>query len=243
MLTYRDGDGLVCIGQAAHSWVSGQLIRRWGNEAVAAPAPLAEVCLGAEQHDIGMADWDRRPELNPDTGYPISFLDLPRETHLELWTAAPEKILTQSPYAALLVSMHGHALFRDREPTPGIERYLHAQEAFQQDLIERLGEDPDRARRNQQLVGAADFLALVGLIEEWAPGDASVDGLDIRVDVAGTRTVTVDPWPFADDGEITLAYPGRRLTEPSGTPTELHERLAAAPWVHVGVTWRAQWRY
>lgn len=48
--------------------------------------------------------------------------------------------------------------------------------------------------------------------------------------------MTVDPWPFAADA-ITLNYPGRRLTERSATEPELHARLAAAPWVGVGVTW------
>lgn len=237
MLLYRDDDGaIVCVGQAAHSWVSGQLARRWGNERFPAPEPLAEVCLGAEQHDIGMAEWDRRPELDPETGHPVSFLDLPVTTHIALWTDAPDKILSQSPYAALLVSMHGHALFAKRRPTPEIRRYMREQEDLQRDLLERIGEDPERARRNQRLVWAVDFLALVGLIPEWAPEEQEPPGGTIRVDIAGTRHVTVDPWPFETD-RIEIAYPGRRLTEPSATVAELHGRLARAPWVHVPVTW------
>lgn len=153
MLLHFEGDGVVCIGQAAHSWISGRLAREWGNDAVRPPEPLAEVCLGAEQHDIGMADWDRRPELDLQTGYPVGFLDLPLATHIALWTEAPEKILSQSPYAAILVSTHGHALFKGRTPTPEIERYLREQEAFQNDLIERIAADPDQVRLNQQRSG------------------------------------------------------------------------------------------
>ena len=238
MLLHDDGHGIVCIGQAAHSWVSGQLARRWGNDDVPPPEPLAEVCLGAEQHDIGMADWDRRPELNPDTGLPASFLELPLATHIALWTDAPEKILSQSPYAALLVSMHGHALFADRKPTPEIERYLRTQEEFQQDLLERIGEDPVRARRNQQLVWAVDHLALVGLFPEWTPDAVCVDDITYTSLTKGPQHVSVDPWPFQED-EITLAYPGRRLTTKASTIDELHANLAAAPWVDVRVTWSA----
>ncbi len=236
MLLHFDGDGVVCIGQAAHSWISGQLAREWGNDAFAPPEPLAELCLGAEQHDIGMADWDRRPQLDTGTGYPVGFLDLHLTTHLALWTEAPEKILSQSPYAAILVSKHGHALFSKRRPTPEIERYLAEQEALQDDLIERIGADPDQTRVNQQLVWVLDHLALVGLIPEWAPQDNRVGDHTVHVDVAGERHVTVDPWPFRRDA-ITLNYPGRRLTEPSATEPELHARLAAAPWVDVDVTW------
>jgi hypothetical protein len=233
MLVHHDADGVVCIGQAAHSWVSGQLARQWR------PALEPAVCLGAEQHDIGMAEWDRRPELNPETGYPSSFLELPLATHIALWTDAPEKILSQSPYAAVLVSMHGHALFSKRSPTPEIERYLREQERLQEDLLERLGADPAQARVHQQLVWAMDHLALVGLIPDWAPQDNPVGDLTLHVEIAGERHVTVDPWPFAAD-ELRIAYPGRRLTDRSASADELHARLAAAPWVEVPVTWAPQ---
>lgn len=237
MLLHSEGDAVVCIGQAAHSWISGRLARCWGNGAVPTPEPFAEVCLGAEQHDIGMAEWDRRPELDAATGHPVGFLDLPLATHIALWSQAPEKVLSQSPYAAMLVSMHGHALFSKREPTPEIERYLREQEALQGDLLERIGADPAQARLNQQLVWALDHLALVGLIPEWAPQDNPVgEDLTLHVEMAGDRHVTVDPWPFGPE-EITLAYPGRRLTRRSATEPELHARLAAAPWVEVPVTW------
>jgi hypothetical protein len=237
MLVYEEGDGVVCIGQAAHSWVSGQLMRLWGNGRFDPPEPLAEVCLGAEQHDIGMAEWDRRPELNAETGWPLSFLELPAATHIALWTDAPDRILSQSPYAALLVSMHGRALFEKRRQTPEIRRYVEAQIALQNDLLERIGESPERARRNQQLVWTVDFLALVGLIPEWAPQVQEGHDHSLTIDVAGPRTVTVDPWPFKPD-RIEIAYPGRRLTEPSATEQELHARLARARWENVAVTWQ-----
>ena len=42
-------------------------------------------------------------------------MEMPLPTHLDLWSKAPDKVLTQSPYAALLVSMHGHALYARRD--------------------------------------------------------------------------------------------------------------------------------
>src|SRR5215217_2614691 len=70
-----------------------------------------DVCLAAEQHDVGMARWDLAPSLNPETGRPRSFLEMELAVHLALWTAAPEHLLTQSRYAALLVSRHGTILY------------------------------------------------------------------------------------------------------------------------------------
>ena len=109
MLLREDGDAVVVIGQPAHAWLSGQLARAWGNERLGQVTPREEVCLGAEQHDIGMAAWDLAPTLNPETGRPHSFMELPIATHLELWTNAPSRLLAQSRYAALLISMHGVA--------------------------------------------------------------------------------------------------------------------------------------
>jgi hypothetical protein len=48
--------GKVAVAQPAHAWISGQLARAWGNERFGAVEPLSEVCLAAEQHDVGMAE-------------------------------------------------------------------------------------------------------------------------------------------------------------------------------------------
>src|SRR3954447_22442390 len=175
MVLHETESGVICIGQASHAWVAGQLARRWGNDRFAKPDPFDEVCLGAEQHDVGMAEWDRLPDLDPETGLPRSFMDMPLATHLELWSQAPDKVLTQSPYAALLVSMHGHALYARRDTLePGsddskaVEDFVKQQEAYQRDLLTAMDEDPDRARRNQVLVWALDFLSLAPLMG-WIP--------------------------------------------------------------------------
>src|SRR5918996_2543798 len=98
-------DAVIAIGQPAHAWLSGQLARAWGNERFGAVEPFEEVCLGAEQHDIGMAAWERAPTLNPQTGLPHSFMELGLEAHLEMWSSAAGLVVSQSRYAALLVSM------------------------------------------------------------------------------------------------------------------------------------------
>src|SRR4051812_18196051 len=161
MLLRPDGDATICIGQPAHAFVSGQLAAAWQPR----PEPFEEVVLAATQHDAGMADWDAAPELNPDTGLPQSFMEMDLHTHLRLWTHAPHRVLPQSRYAALLVSMHGTALYAMRdlsklspEESESIKAYLRGQREFQ----ERLGQeiDRDQLRRNQQLIWAWDFLSL-----------------------------------------------------------------------------------
>jgi hypothetical protein len=203
MLLRPDGDAVICIGQPAHAFVSGQLAARWQ------PRPSEEVILAATQHDAGMADWDAAPELNPDTGLPQSFMEMELDTHLRLWSHAPYRVLPQSRYAAVLVSMHGTALYEMRKRrTPEIERYLDEQRALQ----ERLGGDfdPDELRRHRQLLWTWDSMSL-GLCLDWEGADEP------------------DPWPFATDA-ITVHCDGRRLEGRFDDEDEMRAALAAAPW-------------
>ncbi|HEY0631985.1 MAG TPA: DUF3891 family protein [Thermoleophilaceae bacterium] len=219
MLLRPDGDATICIGQPAHAFLSGQLAAAWRPR----PEPFEEVVLAATQHDAGMADWDAAPELNPETGLPQSFMEMSLGTHLRLWSHAPQRVLPQSRYAALLVSLHGTALYEMRDLTKlddptRVTRYLEEQRALQRRLA--AGFDADQLQRNQQLLWAWDFLSL-GLCLRWE--DRSVHELTLR---AGT----IDPWPFAADS-VHLHTDGRRLEGRYDTQESLHAALDAAPWV------------
>jgi hypothetical protein len=233
-----DGDAVLAIGQASHAWLSGQLARAWGNGHFAAPAPFEEVCLGALQHDIGMADWDLRPERHPANGLPRQFFELDRPTHLALWTAAPTRILSQSRYAALLVSLHGTGLYErhpprtdDPEIVRAVEEYLDGQRALQARLAAEVGAAEDELARNQALLATWDGLSLA-LCRDLAP--ETVDGFALdRVDDAGTA-FTLDPWPFGG-ARLALRVEGRRLTgAPYPDEPALHAALDRAPVLTIG---------
>ena len=249
MLLRPDGDAVVAIGQASHAWVSGQLARAWGNDRFPAPEPRDEVCLGAEQHDVGMARWDLAPGLNPRTGRPFQFFEMPRRTHVALWSAAPENLLTQSRYAALLVSLHGTGLyerFPPREDDPEVlalvHRYLDTQRALQERLAAELGAGWDELRRNQALLAAWDDLSLalcLDTTEREVPDVPAAGGASTALRL--TRHAehhTLDPWPFARD-EVELRCEGRRLEGRFEDEPALHAALDRAPRVDVRFTVRA----
>jgi hypothetical protein len=240
MLLREDGGAVVAIGQASHAWIAGQLARAWGNERFPAPAPREEVCLAAEQHDIGMAEWDLRPSLNRNTGRPHSFLELPVAVHVGLWSEAPGKLLSQSRYAALLVSMHGTALSARRDlarlsnPERSIvEDYLASQGELQAVLAEQVGADTCEQARNQRLVWTWDSLSLA-LCLRWRALDlAQVPGreeaIDMRLQSAGANNeFTLDPWPFAPP-HVEVHCEGRRLAGRYDSEAALHRALEEAP--------------
>jgi hypothetical protein len=214
MLLRPDGDDVIAIGQPAHAWLSGQLARAWADPV----EPWEEVCLAAEQHDLGMAAWDAEPKLNPETGLPRSFMELELDDHLEIWWRAAPLVLQQSRYAALLVSMHGTALYERRKLDDDRARaFLAGQAELQDRLLADLRADPrtaaaaadDVVRRNQQLVWRWDSLSL-GLLLGWE--------------------LELDPWPFRED-RVALRCEGRRLCGRFDDEQAMRAALAAAPWV------------
>ncbi len=249
MLVREDDRGVLAIGQPAHAWLAGQLARAWGNERFGGVDPLEEVCLAAEQHDIGWAVRDLEPDYNPQTRLPRSFTQMPLDVHLSLWTEGPRSLVSQSRYVALLVSMHGWRLYerRDLSSLPDDEarmigRFLDSERAFQTELIDALKADSvarahveeERLQRNSLLIWTWDYLSLA-LCLGWAPATAkAAPTASGRVDLELTRGSSpgvhhLEPWPFAV-AAVNLRCEGRRLSGPLPTEAELRQAFTDASW-------------
>jgi hypothetical protein len=249
MLLREDSRGLLAIGQASHAWISGQLARAWGNSQFGELEPFEEVVLAAEQHDVGMAAWDLDAALDPDTGLPYSFMEMPLDLHVDLWMAGPRTLVTQSRYAALLVSMHGWRLYARRDleqlerwEAEVIRGFLDAQQALQEEMLRALRDDPVTApaadpatvARNSQLIWTWDFMSLV-LCLNWAPRTAhdvpTADGaVELEMKPAGSpHRVSVDPWPFSS-ATLPVHCDARRLEQRYEDERALHQALATARW-------------
>lgn len=255
MLHREDPEGLIVITQPVHAWVAAQLARRWGSDRFGTFAPWEEVCLGAEQHDLGMAAWEREPTLNPQTGRPYSFMNMPTHAHVRCWATAARQALAQGRYTALLTSLHGTGLYeqfhdytRDTaEEAQLVRSWLKDEHALQEELLDSLRHDPVYAphatpaviARNRQLVATWDRLSLalchgvrtpqtvVGVPTATEPTPLSL----VPIDGDPTR-VTVDPWPFRDE-MVDLVCEGRRLPQTFTDESAMRAALAAAPWVTI----------
>ena len=254
MLYRQDPAGLIVIGQPAHAWVAGQVARAWGNEHVGDVVPWEEVCLAAEQHDLAHALWERAPILNPQTGRPYSFLDMPAKMRLALVSSASALLLTQSRYAALLVSLHFTGLYEtyDLRRASGEERqamqdFLAREYAFQQHMLASLRGDPfyapyatpDLVARNRHLLSTWDALSLAlcfGLqpVKAFSHVPTRSGETTMTVTRAGDDPTqgTVDPWPFREE-TVTLHCEGRRVLETFTDEETMRVALASAPWVTI----------
>lgn len=231
MLIRDDGDSWTAITQPAHAYLAAQIVRVWS------PEPPDDVVLGVEQHDVPWVDWDRTPPLHAPARRAAAFFEAPVEPRLDIWRDVATKLEAQSPYAALLVSLHAtniHTRYVAPEHRP--EAFLAAQRADQDRLLAVL---PDatrqQAERDADLLFAVDALSLT-LCHGWDARDLPpVDGTTVRVTPVGDGEATLDPWPLVV-GELTVSVHARRMTERFDDETAMHRALAATP--HHRESWR-----
>jgi hypothetical protein len=168
-------DGMVAIAQPSHAWLSGQIIRAWGNAAFGPVTPFEDVCLGAEQHDIGWLNWERSPSLNTASGLPHSFREVSIAVHTEIWRQGTELALAFGRYPALLASLHGAGLYAAFDISAAtdadaaiVRAFLSGQQAIQARLLYGLRRDahlgafatPSMVERNRGLVRSADRMSI-----------------------------------------------------------------------------------
>jgi len=218
--------GMIAISQPSHAWISGQIIRAWGNAEFGPVTPYEDVCLGAEQHDIGWLVWEQAPTLNVATGRPHSFREIPVPTHTALWRRGTEMAAVFGRYPALLASLHGTGLYAYFDYTTATAEdaaiaraFVVEQEAVQRRLIESLraecsaGVSDREIERNRGLVRTADrmSIAICTAMRDMAVSTddpciaiirqvpASAGPTDVRMEVVdGDATnIVVAPWPFA----------------------------------------------
>ena len=233
--------GHVAIGQPAHGWMCGQLARAWGNERFGWFEPVEEVCLAAEQHDTGWAEWELAPELDRASGLPQTFMTTGFSTRLAITTPWVEKLVAQSRYAALLVSMHHCSFFeqpsrlgRLREGGRELHAFLEEHAALQARLRQGLARPEAEITRNQRLIRAWDGLShdiILGLVPATRTGvpAAGAERVALRVDEQDCL-LTIDPWPFRAE-QIVVRTEGRLLETTFSDGDALREALAEAPWI------------
>jgi hypothetical protein len=225
MMFRESPNGPIAISQPSHAWLSGQIMRAWGNNEFGTVAPFEDICLATEQHDIGWLEWERSPTFNPAKGRPHGFRELGVAAHTAIWQRGTELALAFGRYPALLVSLHGTGLYANFAGATAdevvVREFLRGQVAIQQRLLEslrmdpRLGEfcGPDMIERNRRLVRTADRMSIaictgmqdlgvwsddpqLGVVKHAPTADGETD-IRLRTIDGDVAKIAVSPWPFA----------------------------------------------
>lgn len=259
MLHREDPQGLIIIKQPAHAWISGQLARAWGNDRFGEISPWEEVCLGAEQHDIGWLLWESSPTLNQKTGRPHNFMELPRKTHINIWSSGVQFALSLGKYIALLISLHGsglYASYNGKQDSPDdyqlVQNFLKNQHDFQEEILASLRADgyyapyvaPEVVARNRRLVALWDLLSLaicMGVRDKrkidrvpTPTGETTLTLTSVNNDLT---QLIVDPWPFSLES-VTVVCQGQLLSETFTEEEMMRSAIARATWVTINTKLR-----
>ena len=257
MLHRAHREGTIVIGQAAHARLVGVVARAWGRPPFWVPPCIEETFLAAELHEIGMLPWEIAPTLNPATGLPHAYLELSRMEHLRLWRDAGPLMLTQSRYAALLVSRHGVWIFSQYERAPddpaeraAVAAYLHRERAFQSRIRASLAAEPAYAAavhlptllQTHRVFTSWDRIAVhacygvpvpawgVPAVYRWERVPTAAGATDLTLTSVAPDRWTLDPWPLIGD-ELRLVGEGRLLRDRYHDEATMRAALTAAPWV------------
>lgn len=197
MIVSRHDGQLLVVRQPDHGLQVGAFAGCWGNEDVPGFEGRAAVVRAALVHDDGWAAWEREPSLDPGTGQPWHFFELPLVEHVPLYRWAVDRAAEVDPYSGLLVSLHGVGLYNGRFGS-GQPRPVHgdgeraARDAF-------LSEQADL----QRLLGAPSSTGTDGSLGDGPLGDGALS-LHYRLLQVWDRLSLQYVWQGAGDGDITF---------------------------------------
>lgn len=249
----QDSGRLRLTLQTDHARLAGQLAQCWGGPPFLPPAPLEAIRLAVDLHDEGWAEVDNHPRVNPATGRPYDFREIPQNLHVEAYERCVNRALAAHPYAGLLVCLHGTGLYRRRyghfphlpfrEVAPDcqaqVERHLAAQDRLATRLLDECKPDPAALWTHYRWLQVWDMISvfaamagptqpgthLLGVLPHYPGGPEQ----PLTMHSEGENRFVIDPWPFSQE-QIPLGWPARWIDDRHYTGEDhLQAVLAEAP--------------
>jgi len=179
----RDGERVLGVTQTAHSALTGHLANAWVPRE---ELPWDELLTAAAVHDLGWAPWEQDPQVDPASGLPYEFYEVPDREYAEIWARGTDEAQTFGRLVGLLVSRHFTRLAARRE---GLRALVEREYGRQAALAGDLG------------LGAETLDACSDLMARW-------DGLSLQL--CSGDAPDIGPWPFAPK-RLELRFDARDL--------------------------------
>lgn len=232
--------GQIVFRQMTHGAMAAEMTDPWGNERFGELASRQAIREAERLHDSGWDRLDDAPRLDRRTGLPQMFRNVPRAHYLEAHHEAVRDCADDSPYVALLISLHFAGMYgrpgaaaRWRPHARRVLRFLADSARMQRDLRTRVDIDDAEIARSARLTRVIDGISiqLLSGIASDVRRDVPAAGAtreDIVIESLGDRRFSLDPWPFAPD-RVALDVPGRLLTRRYDDEAEMRAALDEAP--------------
>lgn len=223
MIAYEREHSFVMFTQHDHALASGEMAGHWKDDYFIRKEKREEVIYGISQHDRGWIDVDDTPFWYDAERKPYTFVDFPLVPKLPFYEKGVDEIEKESPYAALLCSMHYVSFFGDTSEEKALA-YVDKERERQRRLLTQLSlnqAEKEALDFHFDLLQFCDNLSLYVCMQE--PGVAKEEeiswfrngfpqafafakGEKVMAHWTKVQTVALRPFPFADIWEITIPY-------------------------------------
>lgn len=219
---YQGTAGWTLLTQVEHARLSGEMAAVWDFPPLEAKD---EIVAAIHHHDDGWRIWEQHPEVDPKTGMPYNFLEMPFAKLPEIWQGSVAAAREIGPLAGYMVSGHFQWLTRRndlwKKAREGEENPATQFDAEQEILQQRWYEDIQRRysaeyQSNSFLETSIAWLRFFDWLSLWLctkardePETFDVpDKSKITFQPDSQTSFVVDPWPFQiPELRLTIAGP------------------------------------
>ena len=241
----------ILISQIEHAHLAARLAEPWESSAFPPLEPRDELLWAIEHHDDGWRHWEERPQVDPMTGVPRSFMEMPAGDAIAIWTGSIDAAAAAGPLEAYVVAGHFVALAKraatwrkaapSRDATAEFirshEEQMHGWLANWQ-AVDRAG---NTARRVQTALEYLQFFDALSLWFCCAEATAAQElptpgGGQLRLVPSDPEHISLTPWPMRSPS-IEVEIVGRSVSAEHYPDSE---ELAASPSQPVSLRWALQ---
>lgn len=217
----------ILISQVEHARLSGMLAAAWGRPPFAPLEPRDEVVAAVRHHDDGWSAWEVAPKVDPQSGSPLDFTEMPLADSLAIWRDSIAAAETIGPLPAYMVSGHFSALVRrfssrwhsDPASAALAHGFLDQQTQRQTHWLDLSSGGRDRDAHRATFDRAVAWLQTFDALSLWfccaarsEPEKVEPPGgpaLTLRP-AASAYQIEVSPWPFVES-RVELTAVGRAI--------------------------------
>jgi Protein of unknown function (DUF3891) len=240
VIVRRRGASLWLITQPDHAGLAADLLRAWRADGFPQRPTRDRVITAAGQHDLGWAEVDAAPRVDPATRRPYDFLTAPLELRQPLWPRAVRTLAATDPYVAALVAQHAITVYRRYAGDPAWRSFFPPLERLRDELVvatakvDTTTEPPDLPGpglpglesflQDYTLVGLSDLFSLI-FCNGWTESHA-MEGYHA---ILQGDLLTIAPDPFAG-ASVPLQVVARILPDRAyESDDDLRHAWATAP--------------
>ncbi|MBI84732.1 MAG: hypothetical protein CMJ81_16180 [Planctomycetaceae bacterium] len=233
----------LLVPQVEHASLAWALARAWGLLPFVESTSRNTLVQTIRRHDDGWADWDQQPQVDPQTGKPRAFTEMPLQAAHDIWTRSIDSCRDLGPLAQFLVAAHFIALRRHGDSSASAEaiRFVDKFERRCQEwLLEWQSLEPtqntlDAARRALRFLQMFDEMSLWFCCADRNDDKPfqDPDGQTFVYRPVGSSHVTCSPWPFRKS-QILLSVTGRVVPRTRYTGSD---HLAQMPQQNLSLSW------